>query len=290
MTTPGSSAGATRQLLRTSRTTAVSGGQSGLISSVVGWPRSSASLPAEATITTPRCCAYRAASCEILEDRPLPGLVGAEVQVRIGEQAEVDDVEPLVAGVAQRGGDRVGEAEAGDRAGLEADDRGLGRHAGDADAVDPAGDGRGDVRAVALQVLDRGLVGAVAVGDLLRVGRRRRLKMNEHERATSMAPTRSGWVKSTPPSITPTFTPLRGSTARVAAFALIARMSHWRTVWADTTSNLPEDGSPPGGAPPKGPPGLSCRKGHAPSPERPRTRQQTAASGAPCHLVPNRDS
>ena len=33
------------------------------------------------------------------------------------------------------------------------------------------------------------------------------LLMKEHERATSMAPARSGWVKSTPPSITPTVTP-----------------------------------------------------------------------------------
>jgi hypothetical protein len=34
--TPGSSAGATRQVLRTSRVTFVSGGQSGLVSSIIG--------------------------------------------------------------------------------------------------------------------------------------------------------------------------------------------------------------------------------------------------------------
>ena len=51
VTTPVSSAGATRQLLRTSRVSAASGGQSGLMSSSIGWPRSSASLPADATIT-----------------------------------------------------------------------------------------------------------------------------------------------------------------------------------------------------------------------------------------------
>jgi hypothetical protein len=51
------------------------------------------------------------------------------------------------------------------------------------------------------------------------------LKMNEHDPATSIAPARSGWVKSSPPSITPTFTPLPLPTAW-AAVALMTPMSH----------------------------------------------------------------
>jgi hypothetical protein len=44
-------------VLRTSRTSAVSGGQPGLNGSSVGCPRSNASFPAAATMTTPRCWA-----------------------------------------------------------------------------------------------------------------------------------------------------------------------------------------------------------------------------------------
>src|SRR5829696_4979044 len=51
--------------------------------------------------------------------------------------------------------------------------------------------------------------------------------MNEHERATSRFPTRSGWVMSIPPSITPTVTPLPVANAYEAGPTPIARMSHW---------------------------------------------------------------
>jgi hypothetical protein len=77
----------------------------------------------------------------------------------------------LVARVAERRGDRIGEAEAHDRARLERDDRGFGGDTDDADPVGASRDRRRDVRAVALQVLNRRLVAAVAVRDLLRIGR-----------------------------------------------------------------------------------------------------------------------
>ena len=54
---------------------------------------------------------------ELFEDRPLSGLVGAVTHIRIGEQAEVHYIEPLVTRVTERRCHRVSEAEAGDGAG-----------------------------------------------------------------------------------------------------------------------------------------------------------------------------
>ena len=52
--------------------------------------------------------------------------------------------------------------------------------------------------------------------------------MNEHDRPTSMAPARSGWVKSTPPSITPTTTPVTGGERPAVRAGVDVRMSHWQ--------------------------------------------------------------
>ena len=59
---------------------------------------------------------------QVLEDGALLGLALAVVQIGVGEQAEVHHVEALVTGVAESGGDGVGEAVAGDGARLEDDD------------------------------------------------------------------------------------------------------------------------------------------------------------------------
>ena len=57
---------------------------------------------------------------------------------------------------------------------MSAYNRGLRRDPDDAHAVGASGDGRGDVRAMTLEILDRGLVRAVAIGNFLWIGRRRR--------------------------------------------------------------------------------------------------------------------
>ena len=67
------------------------------------------SLPAAATSTTPRCCAYRAARADRLDDRLLLLVVAAVEEPRIGEEAHVHDVELLVTGVGERVDHGVGE-------------------------------------------------------------------------------------------------------------------------------------------------------------------------------------
>ena len=56
---------------------------------------------------------------QVEQHGPLTGIVGAEVQVRIGKQADVDDIQLVVACVPQGGSDGIGEAEAGDGARLQ---------------------------------------------------------------------------------------------------------------------------------------------------------------------------
>ena len=63
---------------------------------------------------------------QFLENRSLFGFVLAVVEIRVGKETKVDDVEILVAGVPKRGRHRVGEAVACDRARLESDDRRVG--------------------------------------------------------------------------------------------------------------------------------------------------------------------
>ena len=66
-TTPDTSTGTTTQLLWISRSSAVPGGSSGLVTSRVGCEMSSESLPAEATTVTPWLCAYLIARCSAFQ-------------------------------------------------------------------------------------------------------------------------------------------------------------------------------------------------------------------------------
>ena len=65
-------------------------------------------------------------------------------------------------------------------------------------------------------------------------------KMNEHELATSRFGAISGWVMSTPPSITPTRTPRPVATAyEPPVVALIWSMSHWHAARGSADGTLP---------------------------------------------------
>ena len=134
--TPGSSVGACRQLLWTTRSIAASGGQSGLIVSNVGCCKSLTRLPARCGHDDDPTLLCVLGRVETGVQRPLLGVVAAVVQVWIGEQAEIDDVEPQVAGVPKTRGHRIGEAVTGVSAHLDGHNRGLRSDAGDADPVD----------------------------------------------------------------------------------------------------------------------------------------------------------
>ena len=68
-------------------------------------------------------------------------------------------------------------------------------------------------------------------------------KMNEHDRATSRLPARSGCVRSTPPSITPTVTPAPVAFAYESAPASIRRMSHWHAESGSGPALTPKNAS-----------------------------------------------
>ena len=125
VTTPGNSAGATRQLLRTSRTI---GGAGRPVRADVVDRRDGRDLRfVSGGGDDHHAALLRVARrvLQVLQNGPLPGFIGAEVEIWVGKQAEIHDIEPLVARIAQRRRHRVGKAETGDRAGLQADDRGL---------------------------------------------------------------------------------------------------------------------------------------------------------------------
>ena len=72
----------------------------------------------------------------------------AVVEPRVGVEAHVHDVESDVPGVGERGHRLVEEEEAGVLSGPDVHDRGVGRHAADAEAVAGGGDRAGHVGAV----------------------------------------------------------------------------------------------------------------------------------------------
>ena len=166
-TTPGISVGRTTQLLLTGRVTAAPGGKSGLISSMDRVVEVDALVAGGRDQHDAPLLRVAGGRGDRLDDRPLLLVVAAVEQPRIGEEAHVHDVEVLVARVPEGVDDRLREEEALGRSGLEHDDRGLRGDAGDPDAVDRRGHRPRGVRAVAGEVLERGLVRAVPARHLL---------------------------------------------------------------------------------------------------------------------------
>ena len=165
------------------------------------------------------------------------GRVGrAVVEPRVDEEAHVDHVDAVVAGVGERVDRRLEEEEAGVLAGADVDERHVRRDAGDAEAVQRGADRAGDVRAVAVVVLVR--PGRRSVGSLAR--RRRSSGMSVRSSGYSAASkfgAMSGWVPSMPVSM------IADEHARVTR--LPARTSHRPS---RGSSPCPTAGSPSGSA------------------------------------------
>ena len=89
--------------------------------------------------------------------RVLRGTALAVVQPRVDVEGHVDDVEAVVASVGQGVDDRAQEEVAAVLAAADVDERGVGRDAAHADAVEGRTDGAGDVGAVTVVVHVRGV-------------------------------------------------------------------------------------------------------------------------------------
>jgi hypothetical protein len=95
------------------------------------------------------------------------GLRFAIIQIGIGKQTQIDNIETDIPSIAQSRCHRVSETHTLSSAGFECDKCGFWRNSSNANAIDRRGNGRSDVGTVPAKVLHRDIITTVSIGDLL---------------------------------------------------------------------------------------------------------------------------